>query len=52
MAFKPNYRFERNERDRAKQAKKEEKLRRRQERKSQGNVPDEQEPDVNPPPEL
>jgi hypothetical protein len=32
MAFKPNYRFERAERDRAKKAKKEEKLRRRQDR--------------------
>ena len=32
MAFRPNYRFERNERNLAKQAKKEEKLRRRQER--------------------
>jgi hypothetical protein len=35
MAFKPNYRFERNERNRQKQAKKEEKSRRQQERKSQ-----------------
>jgi hypothetical protein len=50
MVFKPNYRFERNERDRAKQAKKEEKLRRRQERKSQDDVPDERELDANPPP--
>ena len=32
MPFKPNYRFERRERDRVKQAKKEEKLRRQQER--------------------
>jgi hypothetical protein len=32
---KPNYRFERAERDRMKQAKKEEKLRRQQERASQ-----------------
>jgi hypothetical protein len=32
MPFKPNYRFERAERDRAKKAKKEERLRRRQER--------------------
>jgi len=31
MPFKPNYRFERIERERKKQAKKEEKLRRRQE---------------------
>jgi hypothetical protein len=34
MAFKPNYRFERLERDRLKQAKKEEKLRRQRERRS------------------
>jgi len=34
MAFRPNYRFERMERDRLKQAKKEAKLRRQQERKS------------------
>ena len=32
MPFKPNYRFERAERDREKKAKKEERLRRRQER--------------------
>jgi hypothetical protein len=32
MPFKPNYRFERIERERLKQAKKEEKLRRQQER--------------------
>jgi uncharacterized protein YjbI with pentapeptide repeats len=32
MAFKPNYRFERRERDRLKQARKEEKLKRQQER--------------------
>ncbi len=32
MPFKPNYRFERAERDRVKKAKKEERLRRRQER--------------------
>ena len=31
MAFKPNYRFERNERTRLKQAKKEEKRQRREE---------------------
>jgi len=31
MPFKPNYRFERAERDRAKKAKKDEKLRRKQE---------------------
>jgi hypothetical protein len=34
MAFKPNYRFERAERDRLKKAKKEEKSRRQQERAS------------------
>lgn len=32
MPFKPNYRFERTERERRKQAKKEEKLKRRQEK--------------------
>jgi ATP-dependent RNA circularization protein (DNA/RNA ligase family) len=35
MPFKPNYRFERVERERLKKAKKEEKLRRQQERASQ-----------------
>jgi hypothetical protein len=35
MPFKPNYRFERFERERLKKAKKEEKLRRQQERVSQ-----------------
>ena len=34
MAFKPNYRFERAERDRLKQAKKDEKLKLQQERAS------------------
>ena len=34
MAFRPNYRFERAERERLKKAKKEEKLRRQQERAS------------------
>lgn len=34
MPRKPNYRFERAERDRAKEAKKEERLKRRQERLS------------------
>jgi len=51
MAFRPNYRFERNERNLAKQAKKEEKLRRRQERKSERDGTGEPEPDVSPPPE-
>ncbi len=32
MAFRTNYRFQRTERDRTKQAKKEEKLKKRQER--------------------
>jgi hypothetical protein len=43
MPFKPNYSFERRERDRLKQAKKEEKLRRQQERKAErgdDNLPD------------
>ena len=52
MAFKPNYRFEQNERNLPKQTKKEEKLRRHQERKSQRDMAAEPEPDVNPPPEL
>jgi hypothetical protein len=34
MAFKPNYRFERAERDRLKKARKDEKLKRQQERAS------------------
>lgn len=34
MAFRPNYRFERRERDRLKQVKKDEKLKRQQERAS------------------
>ncbi len=34
MAFRTNYRFQRTERERVKQAKKEEKLRKRQERDS------------------
>jgi hypothetical protein len=52
MAFRPNYRFDRRERDLAKQTKKEEKLRRRQERKSERDMVAEPEPDVNPPPEV
>ena len=40
MAFKPNYRFERMERDRLKKAKAEEKLRRQQERTTQRRDPD------------
>jgi hypothetical protein len=35
MAFRTNYRFERGERDRLKKAKKDEKLRRLQERKAE-----------------
>ena len=35
MAFKPNYRFERSERNRLKQAKRDEKQRRREERKAE-----------------
>ncbi len=34
MAFRPNYRFERAERDRQKKARKDEKLKRQQERSS------------------
>jgi len=45
MAFRPNYRFERFERERLKKAKKDEKLRRQQERRpepGEGNsAPDE-----------
>jgi hypothetical protein len=37
MPFKPNYRFERTERERKKQAKKEEKLKRRQEKSASGD---------------
>ena len=40
MPFRPNYRFDRMERDRLKQAKKEDKLRRQQERKAQRDNPD------------
>jgi hypothetical protein len=40
MPFKPNYRFDRTERDRLKQAKREDKLRRQQERKAQRDVPE------------
>jgi hypothetical protein len=40
MPFKSNYRFNRMERDRLKQAKKEDKLRRRQERKSEHDDPE------------
>ena len=38
MPFKPNYRFERIERERKKQAKKEEKLKRRQEIAASGEA--------------
>jgi hypothetical protein len=40
MAFRPNYRFDRIERDRLKRAKKDEKLRRQQERKSEQPEPE------------
>jgi hypothetical protein len=40
MPFRPNYRFDRMERDRLKQAKKEDKQRRQQERKSQRDDPE------------
>jgi hypothetical protein len=52
MAFRTNYRFQRTERDRAKQAKKEEKLKRRQDRgtaEHEANAPEH--PDDNPPSE-
>jgi hypothetical protein len=49
MPFKPNYRFDRMERDRLKQAKKEDKLRRQQERKTQRDN-SELTDDVDPPP--
>jgi hypothetical protein len=45
---KPNYRFERAERNRLKQAKKEEKLRRHQERGAQ-QKPEEADTDASPP---
>jgi hypothetical protein len=51
MAFRPNYRVKRNERNLAKQTKKEEKLRRRDERKSQRDMVI-QEPDVDRSPDL
>jgi hypothetical protein len=40
MPFKPNYRFDRMERDRLKQSKKEDKLRRQQECKAQRDNPE------------
>jgi len=54
MAFRPNYRFERVERDRLKKAKQEEKLRRQQERKSQrdGDEPGSPEAGETPPAET
>ena len=48
MAFRTNYRFQRTERDRAKQTKKEEKLKRRQDREATFDAPedaDEQRPE-------
>jgi hypothetical protein len=50
MAFRPNYRFERMERDRLKKAKAEEKLRRQQERASQRSEPDSPEAEEKTPP--
>lgn len=51
MAFRPNYRFERMERDRLKKAKTDEKLRRQQERASQRQEPDQPEnPEATAPP--
>ena len=44
MAFRTNYRFQRTERDRAKQAKKEEKAKRRQDRGSAEPTSDAPEP--------
>jgi hypothetical protein len=52
MAFRPNYHVERNARNLAKQTKKEEKLRRREERKAERDVAAQREPDVDPPSEL
>ena len=51
MAFKPNYRFERFERERLKKAKKEEKSRRQQERVSQPPELDDAGPSETAPPE-
>jgi len=48
MAFRTNYRFERRERDRLKQQKKEEKLRRQQERKGQRDETATPETEANP----
>lgn len=44
MAFKPNYKMQRAERDRAKQAKKQEKLKQRQEEAAQRKVESDQAP--------
>lgn len=50
MAFRTNYRFQRSERERIKQAKKEEKLKRRQERGAESPAPTSlQPPDENKP---
>jgi hypothetical protein len=52
MAFRPNYRFERAERDRLKQARKDEKLKRQQERASlrrDGSTKETEERDVSKP---
>lgn len=44
MPRKPNYRFERNERTRAREAKREEKLKRRQQERAPNRTEDEAEP--------
>jgi hypothetical protein len=49
MASKPNYNFQRAERDRAKKAKKEEKLQEKKQAALRGS--DEPAPDIAPPPE-
>lgn len=51
MPFKPNYRFERIERERLKKAKKEEKLRRQQERALQAGDREDVAPSETTPPE-
>jgi hypothetical protein len=52
MAFRTNYRFERAERDRIKKTKKDEKLKRQQERTALHPAPDSSEnPDENRPPD-
>ena len=50
MAFRTNYRFERTERDRLKKARKDEKLRRLQERKAERDDTTPGEPETEAPP--